>query len=289
MRPMPDRPAAGLQNVSDTALWVAAYRAEESERPDALFEDPYARKLTGPRGFEILDAMPKGRKFSWPMVTRTVLLDRMELECVAKGADLVLNLAAGLDARPYRMALPAELQWIEVDLPAMTDYKSEILAAEKPVCRLERIKADLADDATRRSVLADVARRGRSALVITEGLLIYLEERNVAALADDLHASPTYRWWATDLASPGLVKMMMRSWGKQVGEAGAPFRFAPEKGPDYFADHGWRKLEVNNSFYSAAKIRRLPPFFAFMARLFPEPKSWKPKRVWGGVCLFERA
>jgi methyltransferase (TIGR00027 family) len=286
---MPDAAPGRIQNVSDTALWVAAYRAEESERPDAVFSDPYARKLTGPRGFEILDAMPKGRKYSWPMVVRTVLLDRMVLESIGKGADLVLNLAAGLDSRPYRMALPADLQWVEVDLPAMVDYKSGILAAEKPVCRLERIKADLSDDATRRSVLADVARRGRKALVITEGLLIYLEERNVAALADELHSSPSYQWWATDLASPGLVKMMSRSWGRQVVEAGAPFRFAPERGPDYFAGHGWRRLEVHNSFYAAARIRRLPPVFAFMARIFPEPKTWKPKRVWGGVCLFERA
>jgi methyltransferase (TIGR00027 family) len=289
MRRMPDPAPGRIQNVSDTALWVAAYRAEESERPDALFKDPYARKLTGPRGFEILDSMPKGRKYSWPMVVRTVLLDRMIEECIGKGADLVLNLAAGLDSRPYRMALPVDLLWVEVDLPAMTDYKAGVLAAETPGCRLERIKADLSDDATRRSVLADVARRGRNVLVLTEGLLIYLEERNVASLADELHAAGTYRWWATDLASPGLIKMMSRSWGRQVVEAGAPFRFAPAKGPDYFADHGWRRVEVRNSFYTAAKLRRLPPVFAFMARVFPEPKTWKPKRVWGGVCLFERA
>ncbi len=286
---MPERPSERLQNVSDTALWVAAYRAEESERPDALFHDPFARPLTGERGFQLLAAMPKGRQLSWPMVARTALIDEMVLECVGKGADLVLNLAAGLDARPYRMALPAALQWIEVDLPGMIEYKSAILAAETPVCRLERIALDLADGPARRALVADVAQRARRALVLTEGLLIYLEEREVAALADELGAAGGYRWWGTDLASPGLLQWMRRSWGKQVGQAGAPFRFAPEKGPDFFADHGWRRLEVHSSFYAAARMRRLPFLYSLLARIFPEPKTWKPKRVWGGVCLFERA
>jgi methyltransferase (TIGR00027 family) len=277
-----------LQNVSDTALWVGAYRAEESERPDALFHDPFARKLAGERGFRILDSMPKGRKYSWPMVVRTVLLDRMILDCLAKGADLVLNLAAGLDSRPYRMKLPAELQWIEVDLPAMTEYKSKILANEKPVCRLERIVADLADPSARHAVLGQVAQRGRNIMVMTEGLLVYLEESDVIALAEELAAAKSYRWWATDLSSPGLIRMMKKTWGKETGQAGAPFKFAPDKGPGFFEDHGWRRLEVHSSFHVASRLGRLPGFLRFIARVFPEPKNWKPKRVWGGVCLFER-
>lgn len=279
---------ASLQSVSDTALWVAAYRAEESERPDALFDDPYARALAGSRGFDLLAAMPKGRTLSWPMVVRTVLVDRMVAERVAEGADLVLNLAAGLDARPLRMELPADQQWVEVDLPGMIEHKTNALAGETPVCRLERIALDLADGAARRRLLADVAGRCERALVITEGLLIYLGEKDVEALADELHSAGCYRWWATDLASPGLLKFMSRSWGAQVGEAGAPFRFAPEEGPGFFADHGWHPLEIHNNFYAAARLKRLPWFYALLARLFRERTDWKPKRVWGGVCLFER-
>jgi hypothetical protein len=44
-----------------------------------------------------------------------VLFDRFISDAVAQGADMVVNLAAGLDARPYRMALPSHLQWIEVE------------------------------------------------------------------------------------------------------------------------------------------------------------------------------
>jgi O-methyltransferase involved in polyketide biosynthesis len=38
-----------VRNISDTALWVAHYRAVESERADAHFHDPYARALAGER------------------------------------------------------------------------------------------------------------------------------------------------------------------------------------------------------------------------------------------------
>jgi len=66
-----DDPTIG--HVSDTALCVAVYRAEESERPDALFKDPLARRLAGERGrsYDSL-ALPKlflgslrGHRLSW--------------------------------------------------------------------------------------------------------------------------------------------------------------------------------------------------------------------------------
>ena len=50
-----------IRDVSDTALWVAIYRAMESERADAIFHDPYARRLGGERGQAIVDAMRTGK------------------------------------------------------------------------------------------------------------------------------------------------------------------------------------------------------------------------------------
>ena len=114
-----------IENVSDTARWVAFYRAMETERPDALFRDPYARALAGPEGERIVKEMPRGRASSWAMITRTVVFDEIILDVVRRhDIDMVLNLAAGLDARPWRLKLPASLRWVDVDLPAMLDYKA---------------------------------------------------------------------------------------------------------------------------------------------------------------------
>src|SRR6266550_8482530 len=106
-----------VENISDTARWVAVFRAEESERADAVFHDPYARRLAGEKGEQIANAMEFSRKNSWSFVARTFLFDEFIKQHIEQGFDTIINLAAGLDTRPYRMNLPASLKWVEVDLP----------------------------------------------------------------------------------------------------------------------------------------------------------------------------
>ena len=102
-------PVPPIRHISDTALWVAVYRARESERADAVFHDPYAGKLAGDRGTQIAAAMPFAQRHSWSYVARTWLVDQVIERELSRNTDMVINLAAGLDARPYRMRLPASL------------------------------------------------------------------------------------------------------------------------------------------------------------------------------------
>src|SRR6202171_3304192 len=154
-------PGSLVSNISDTARWVAYFRARETQRPDALFRDPYAERLAGAHGFQIANTLPDGNKHEWAWVARTYLFDQFFARAIHDGADLVVNLAAGLDARPYRMNLPATLQWVEVDLPDLISYKEEILGTEKPRCRLERIALDLSDVASRRVLFAELDARAK--------------------------------------------------------------------------------------------------------------------------------
>src|SRR5258708_7646053 len=134
---------AVLGDVSDTALLVAIHRAQESERRRPLFRDPYARTLAGERGREIARGMRHGG-VSWPVVVRTVVFDELITRAVERdAAACVLNLAAGLDTRPYRLDLPAELRWVEADLPGILEYKARRLEGERPRRRLERVAVDL--------------------------------------------------------------------------------------------------------------------------------------------------
>src|SRR5881397_3466247 len=169
-----------IRDISDTARWVAVYRARESERPDAVFRDPFAQRLAGERGQQIAASMPFAEKNSWPFVARTWLIDRLISEQVRGGIDRVVNLAAGLDARPYRMDLPRSLQWVEVDLPEILDTKESILADERPRCALRRVRLDLSDRGARRVLFAELGRLAKNALIVTEGLLIYLTPERVA-------------------------------------------------------------------------------------------------------------
>jgi len=280
-----------ISHVSDTAHWVAMYRAMESERPDALFHDPYARRLAGPQGEQILRSLPKAKAFAWPMIVRTVVMDEVILRAIDRdGVKTVVNLAAGLDARPYRLELPRTLRWIDVDLPAMQTYKREALAAETPRCALEWVPADLADGTARRAVLARVTAEPGPALVITEGLLIYLEPAQVAALARDLHACPPLTWWLTDLAAPSLVKRMERTWGRSLAAGGAPFKFAPAEGTAFFASLGWREAEFRSTWEESLRLHRTMPLaglWNFLGRFYPKKKQEEIRRM-AGIVLLER-
>jgi methyltransferase (TIGR00027 family) len=138
-----------ISHVSDTARWTALHRATESARPDALFSDPLAERLAGDQGRAIVAKAPRGTRDGWWLVSRTKLIDDAIAEAIANGCDRVLNLAAGLDTRPYRLDLPADLTWIEADLPRLLGDKAELLADQVPRCRLTRTAVDLADPRAR--------------------------------------------------------------------------------------------------------------------------------------------
>lgn len=288
---MPDSPnkhaTHEVQSISDTARWAAYFRAEETKRPDAIFRDPFAERLCGQHGVDIANTLPDGNKHAWAWVTRTYLFDHFITQELQQGVDLVLNLAAGLDARPYRMKLPASLQWIEVDLPGILAYKEEILAGEKPACALERVCLDLADVNARRALFANLNQRARKILVLTEGLLIYLSAEEVAALAHDLTNGPIFQRWILDLSSPGLLKMMQKTTGKRLSEIGAPFRFAPAEGPAFFSSHGWEPMAVKGMLKTAAQFKR-PPLLLRLFALLPEKKGPAGNQPWSGVCLFQK-
>lgn len=246
-----------INNVSDTARWVAVYRAMETERPDAIFRDPFAARLAGEQGKNIVDGMKQGRAMAWAMITRTAVMDEIILERIkGGGVDTVLNLAAGLDARAWRMPLPASLRWIDVDLPAMSEYKSTLMRGETPACHYEAIPADLTSDAVRDALFATIGASAKTMLVITEGLLIYLEQSQVESLARAIHAMPSARWWLSDIASPMLLKVMEKSWKQALDKANAPFKFGPDDSAAFFKPLGWRELLYKSSMLEARRLKR---------------------------------
>jgi methyltransferase (TIGR00027 family) len=277
-----------IRHISDTALWVAVYRAQESERADAVFRDPYARKLAGDRGMQIAAAMPFAERHSCSYIARTWLVDQVIERQVQQGTDMVINLAAGLDSRPYRMQLPASLRWVEVDLPDMLNYKQEVLGAEKPVCAVERAPLDLRDTAARRALFQRLGEEAKRVLVISEGLIVYFEADEAAELARDLSAPLSFRLWVTDLASPALLKMLQKAIGGPLVAAGSPLKFAPPEGPEFFARYGWKVVETRSLLKTAAKLKRLS-FGMRLLSLLPDPAGRKPDKPWGGVCVLENS
>jgi methyltransferase (TIGR00027 family) len=281
-----------IEHISDTARWVAIYRAMESERPDAIFRDPFARRLGGARGEEIVATLPGGRASAWALVVRTAVLDEIIRERVSSGGvDLVVNLAAGLDTRPWRLDLPPGLRWVDVDLPAILGYKAERLAGEPPRCRYETVATDLTDAAARDALLTRLGASATRALVITEGLLVYLEAPQVMELAQALHAVPSFRWWLSDLANTRLLTMLQRQWGASLGRGNAPMRFAVDDPAAFFAPLGWRVAQLRSALVEAHRLKREMRFgwlTRLLVRISPPARAEEMRRM-SSFALLERA
>ncbi|UGT61028.1 class I SAM-dependent methyltransferase [Nocardia asteroides] len=260
-----------MANVSDSARWVAAYRAVESARPDAVFRDQYADRLAGPQGRMIARAAPHSKRSGWSVVARTKVIDDLVMLALGEGCDRVLNLAAGFDTRPYRLDLPPELVWIEADLPALLEDKEQLLDGETARCTVTRYAVDLVDPQARR-VFLDAALAGASkALVLTEGLVGYLDQSEVVALSDAFRR-PEIAWWTVDIVNPRIVADMVKKSNAELQRA----PFAPIDGVGFFEARGWRVLEVESVYHAARRLRRLPltrRLYAYLPGRRPTPRN----------------
>jgi methyltransferase (TIGR00027 family) len=282
---------AQIEHISDTARWVAVYRAMETARKDAIFRDPFAARLAGEKGESIVDDMKRGRSMAWAMIVRTAVFDQIIIERVKSGgADTVLNLAAGLDARAWRLALPSTVRWIDVDLPDILDYKLETLRDEKPLMQYEAVRLDLRDAARRQALFSQVGASSSRVLVVTEGLLIYLTAEQVGGLAHDLHAPPSFRWWLIDIANPRLLEMMQKFWGKNVKADNARFQFAPAESTKFFEPFGWSEIEFRSSMEEAHRLdreMRMMWLWRFLGKLRSKAVQEDFRRM-SGIVLMER-
>ncbi len=283
-----------IHSIADTAIMAAAYRAQESTRNDALFSDPLAAVLSGHRGKQIIESLPpKAFLGGWTVVIRTCIIDHLITDAVATGTDTIINLGAGLDTRPYRMKLPPNLKWIEADTGPMIEFKNKALAEHSPGIHLERVPLDLTHDSDRKNFLSSATRSSRQTLILCEAVLPYLNEQVVAALAKDLHQTPTVQSWICDYFSPAAYQYRRKS-GMSAALKNAPFLFEP---PDYFGffkNLKWSPKQVRYLPEVAKQLRRPPPFPLAMklatalARFIASQEQKEKMNRYAGFVLFEK-
>jgi methyltransferase (TIGR00027 family) len=248
---------SSITHVSDTALWVAHFRAMEARRSNAIFADPLASLLAGERGRKIARSFPGSGSVAWGTVVRTSAIDRLIGEALELGIDTVFNLGAGLDTRPYRMRLPAHLRWIELDFPGLMESKRSKLLRYKPMCHLERVGIDLLDRSSRTSVFAQYGSGSRSTLLITEGVIPFISAPDVEILARDLAAVRSFSFWIADFANLTSQRTVPRSWKSRL--KAAPYLFEAADWIAFFNRTGWRSRKIVTTGEESERINRPYP------------------------------
>ncbi len=185
-----------VSSVGRTALGVATFRAIEAERPDALIDDrfaPWFVEASGDQKFLGMLADPgsidQRNFFPRTMGPRTRFFDEYFESATRAGIRQAVILAAGLDARAYRLDWPEDTTVFEVDQSKVLEFKEAVLDEHSA-----RAKAD------RRTVVVDLREDWPAALVAAgfdataptawsaEGLLPYLPGAAQDALFERLDA-----------------------------------------------------------------------------------------------------
>lgn len=279
-----------IQHVTDTALWVAVHRAREGFRPDALFKDPLSIRLAGERGQEIAERMSGQSFMSWMMAMRTVAIDDLIKDAIHDGVTRVLNLGAGLDTRPYRMEIPAHVEWIEVDFAGTIEHKNRVLAEERPNIPVQRVALDLSQRPLAQKFFESLALDPRPTVVLTEGVIPYLPPEKVGDLADDLLKTSSIKYWIQDYREGGYASGIPKLW-LRWRMSRAPFLFDVKHWFDFFAGHGWRLKSKLTLLEESKRYNRelcVPDWMGFLSFLIPKKRMENyTKNV--GVAMLQRS
>ncbi len=282
---------SSIQTVSDTAYWVAFYRAMESKREDALFRDPLAELLIGEHGKKVSNSMKSiGPYVYWSVTIRTCVIDGYIQKYAAQGYTTLINLGAGLDTRPYRLALPQDFQWIEVDLPEIIELKNERLHDQPPKCRLERIGLDLANSTERRELLAELNSRIGPALVLTEGVTPYLDEDSVRGLAGDLQSQSNIQLWINEYYAPEVYPRFQSQKHRDL-MGNSPFQFFPSDWFSFFEECGWTRKEMQYLYDEAIQRNRsfpLPRWATWLKYILGKDNMMKRIRTFTAYTVLEK-
>ncbi|MFN3006795.1 SAM-dependent methyltransferase [Mycolicibacterium wolinskyi] len=227
--------------VADTGLLVAAIRAEETRRADGLFSDPFAEKLAGESGRRLLaDALAAtGEKTTLQIIVRTRFWDEALLRAT-RTVDQAVILAAGMDARAYRLPWPDGAVVFELDQPAVIATKNELLAEDRPRCRRVALGVDLTEDWTA-SLHDNGFDADKPAVWLIEGLLQYLDEAAVHTLFDRVDAmSAAGSVLLYDVVGKTLLDAaMLAAVRESMAASGAPWLFGTDQPGELSGRLGW--------------------------------------------------
>ena len=161
--------------------------------------------------------------------------------------DQVVILAAGMDARAFRLEWPSGLRLFEVDRDDVFKHKEAVIARlqAKPLCDRRVVRQDLAQPWVSALVGAGFD-PGRKAAFLAEGLLYYLDETEVTSMFHALRgvAAPG-SWLGVDTMNLEVLSSpFMATYLKKLTELGCPWKFGVSDPEAFLASKGWQSSIV---------------------------------------------
>lgn len=247
-----------VTSVGYTALAVAAMRAVATSRPQPLARDEYAQHFVRAAGEPYLmklltDSTANSMEPAahWPAFfgIQMRFFDTFFADASASGVRQMVILAAGLDARAYRLQWPPATRIFEVDQAEVLAFKSRVLRQQKAVAAAERreVPVDLRDDwvGALNSAGFDA---GAPTAWLLEGLLMYLPGTAHDELFEriDENSAPgsrlaTHVFTRIDGCTPGILPLgNPLDPFAEINLAGLVYDDERLDPPEWLTARGWR-------------------------------------------------
>ena len=285
-------------SVGATATMVAATRALASAEPNPIINDPFAAPLVRAVGLNFFVRLVNGdivasqthdqavqaerdlQLETDSIAVRTRFFDDFFLNASRDGVRQAVILAAGLDARPYRLSWPSGSVVYEVDQPKVIEFKSAVMSAlsAAPAADRRTVSIDLREDwpaALRRSGFDDTQPTAWSA----EGLLMYLppdaQDRlfdNITALsASGSRLATEYHGDDSGATMSERAAQFNKRWatlGCDIDLSGLFFDGERSNVAEYLNDRGWQ-----------VSTRPRRDLFADYGRVFPDDDTSQLRNI----------
>lgn len=229
-----------MEPISETARWIAWARAEETLRPDALFIDELAVEFH--RRYPADWPVPDNPRALF--VLRTRFFDDYLTAMAEAGLAQIVLLAAGLDARAFRLAWPNRTRLFELDLPGLFEDKEKVIRAVniRPRCSRVIVPADLTDASWTRELVAAGFDPSVPTAWLVEGLLFYLAEQQAERMLSTICrlSAPGSTLGLDHVNTAVFVNARSRQWLATMDKSGRGWRSATDEPQRWLARHGWQ-------------------------------------------------
>jgi len=233
---------------NDLALIMAAKRALETERPDRLFDDPFAARLAGE---ELLAMKARYQRQFGPnyatkvasairfVAIRTRFFDDFLLAANYRVRQIVI-LGAGMDARAFRLPWLPETHLYEIDRAEVMQPKNELLQTAKAKSHRHAIAIDLSQDWCR-ELLNQGYQPLQPTIWLMEGVLMYLNKTEVRqTIANISQFSTANSYLGADLINKTSLQLAL-SQGDRVRSR---WHFGTDDPTLLFSAWGWHSSVV---------------------------------------------
>lgn len=279
-----------MNRITRTALAMAIMRASEHARAEdeRLADDWLADIMIDSAETADREAVARAMHrtsdrfyaaFTDHVALRTRHIDNFLVRACHDGCRQIVSLAAGLDSRAFRLELPRETTFFEIDQAELFDFKERALAGHdvSPRCARRVVRANLGS-----SWMTELSGAGFSHSSMTawvaEGILMYLSQDQAAALLADIHkAGPLGSRLVFDHVSRAmLLTSEFRTLRAPLAEfLGDPETISVMDSPaTWLAGQGWTATATDTDELAAASGRIPLGDTAEAAADGPRPRSW---------------